>query len=86
MDNANNGTGGADLWPDYPASNHGGSGALAFADGHSEIRKWLEPFSPSVPSGVANIPVKKSKISNLQSAAPSHADLIWLQQRTTSLQ
>ena len=48
MDNANNGTGGADLWPDYPASNHGGSGALAFADGHSEIRKWLEPFSPSL--------------------------------------
>jgi prepilin-type N-terminal cleavage/methylation domain-containing protein/prepilin-type processing-associated H-X9-DG protein len=25
---------------DYPASYHGGSGGLAFADGHSEIHRW----------------------------------------------
>ena len=28
---------------DYPASNHGNSGALSFADGHAEIHKWMDP-------------------------------------------
>lgn len=28
---------------DYPASNHNGSGALSFADGHAEMHKWLDP-------------------------------------------
>ena len=28
---------------DYPASNHGASGALSFADGHAEIHKWVDP-------------------------------------------
>ena len=27
-------------WGDVPASYHGGSGSLAFADGHSELHKW----------------------------------------------
>ena len=27
---------------DYPASNHGSSGALSFADGHAEIHKWVD--------------------------------------------
>jgi prepilin-type N-terminal cleavage/methylation domain-containing protein len=29
-------------WRDLPASHHGGSGVLSFADGHSEIKKWRE--------------------------------------------
>ncbi len=28
---------------DYPASNHGSSGALSFADGHAELHKWIDP-------------------------------------------
>ncbi len=28
---------------DYPASNHGSSGALSFADGHAEIHRWMDP-------------------------------------------
>jgi len=28
-------------WGDVPASYHGGSGSISFADGHSEIHKWL---------------------------------------------
>jgi prepilin-type N-terminal cleavage/methylation domain-containing protein/prepilin-type processing-associated H-X9-DG protein len=37
---------------DSPASYHGGSGGLSFADGHSELHKWksayiLAPISPS---------------------------------------
>lgn len=27
---------------DYPASNHNGSGALSFADGHVEMHKWVD--------------------------------------------
>jgi len=30
-------------WVDLPASYHNGACGFAFADGHSEIKKWLEP-------------------------------------------
>jgi prepilin-type N-terminal cleavage/methylation domain-containing protein/prepilin-type processing-associated H-X9-DG protein len=29
-------------WRDMPASLHGGAGSFSFADGHSEIHRWLE--------------------------------------------
>lgn len=29
-------------WRDLPASFHNGAGSLSFADGHSEIKRWLE--------------------------------------------
>jgi len=32
-------------WEDLPASYHNGACGFAFADGHSEIKKWLEPFT-----------------------------------------
>lgn len=36
--------GGADAeWIDMPAKYHGDSGSFSFADGHSEIHKWLRP-------------------------------------------
>jgi prepilin-type N-terminal cleavage/methylation domain-containing protein/prepilin-type processing-associated H-X9-DG protein len=31
-------------WGDYPAAYHNGAGGLAFADGHSEIKKWRQPI------------------------------------------
>ena len=30
-------------WQDFPASYHSRSACIAFADGHSEIHKWLDP-------------------------------------------
>jgi len=30
-------------WRDLPASHHNGAGGLSYADGHSEIKKWLTP-------------------------------------------
>jgi len=33
----------ATQWGDTPASYHNGAGGLSFADGHSEIHKWLSP-------------------------------------------
>jgi len=33
---------GSEYWRDLPAHYHGRSGSLSFADGHSEIHKWME--------------------------------------------
>ncbi|MGH7953468.1 MAG: prepilin-type N-terminal cleavage/methylation domain-containing protein [Limisphaerales bacterium] len=33
---------GSEKWRDLPASYHDGDGSFSFADGHSEIHKWLE--------------------------------------------
>ena len=83
MQNVNTTPGGNGDWPDYPASNHGSSGALAFADGHAEVHKWTDPLSGNT-SGIANRPVQHAKITNLK--ATTLTDLIWLQTRTTVLQ
>jgi len=65
-------------WTDWPASNHGKSGALAFADGHAEIHRWTDP-------AIADRPVTHVKASALRATDP-YTDLRWLQERTTSLQ
>jgi len=36
----------ASEWRDLPSSMHSGGGNLSFADGHSEIHKWLETSGP----------------------------------------
>jgi prepilin-type N-terminal cleavage/methylation domain-containing protein/prepilin-type processing-associated H-X9-DG protein len=36
-------TDGRAYWRDLPASYHNGACGFSFADGHSEIRKWVEP-------------------------------------------
>jgi prepilin-type N-terminal cleavage/methylation domain-containing protein/prepilin-type processing-associated H-X9-DG protein len=37
-----------DTWSDMPASYHNGAAGYAFADGHSEIHKWLNPNTDHV--------------------------------------
>jgi prepilin-type processing-associated H-X9-DG protein len=64
-------------WKDWPASNHGNSGVLSFADGHVETHKWTDP-------AIANHPVTYKKLP-LPVTAP-FTDYLWLQERTTSLQ
>jgi prepilin-type N-terminal cleavage/methylation domain-containing protein/prepilin-type processing-associated H-X9-DG protein len=74
------GSGGTYTWNDYPANNHGNSGALSFADGHAEVHKWSDPNL--VPN-----PVKYSKNVNLPAGvAPDYKDLVWLRQATSALQ
>jgi prepilin-type processing-associated H-X9-DG protein len=34
---------GASQWGDLPASYHNGAAGFSFADGHSEIHRWLYP-------------------------------------------
>jgi prepilin-type N-terminal cleavage/methylation domain-containing protein/prepilin-type processing-associated H-X9-DG protein len=33
------------IWGNLPANYHNGAGGLSFVDGHSEIKKWLDPDS-----------------------------------------
>jgi prepilin-type N-terminal cleavage/methylation domain-containing protein/prepilin-type processing-associated H-X9-DG protein len=64
-------------WEDLPASYHGESGALAFADGHAEIHKWTDP-------SIKDRRVKKSSYAQGTASADA-TDLPWLQSHTTAL-
>jgi prepilin-type N-terminal cleavage/methylation domain-containing protein/prepilin-type processing-associated H-X9-DG protein len=63
---------------DYPASYHNGAAGLSFADGHVEIRKWVD--------GRTRQPVRFSN-SALPLNVPSayNNDMIWLAERTSAL-
>ncbi len=62
-------------WIDWPASFGNGTAALAFADGHSEIRKWISSET-------------QVKNGNVGQAAPRTAqgknDRYWISERTTA--
>ena len=68
----------AEGWYDLPASYHGGSGAISFADGHSETKAWRDPK-------IKDRPVKKTAHSPPLEANPN-TDLLWFQERTTQKQ
>jgi prepilin-type processing-associated H-X9-DG protein len=57
-------------WVDTPAAYHNGAGGLAFADGHSEIKKWRDPG------------VLKGQTPRFPGDRVS-GDLQWMQDRTT---
>jgi len=61
---------------DVPASYHGGSGALNFADGHSEIHRWLDPRTK--PKLTAD-----SRAQHL--LTPNNPDMTWLQSHSSTL-
>lgn len=66
-------TGANAIWVDLPAIRHNRGAVLAFADGHSEYKKWLDPTTTS-PSLIPKTP------------SPNNQDIAWLQQRTTGTQ
>ena len=60
---------------DFPASYHNQAGGLSFADGHSEIKRWLDPrTTPRLVKG-------DLVLDNLES--PNNRDVVWLQERCT---
>jgi prepilin-type N-terminal cleavage/methylation domain-containing protein/prepilin-type processing-associated H-X9-DG protein len=61
--------------PDFPASYHNGAGGLSFADGHAEIRKWVDPRTTP--------PVRKATVQTVNQA--NNQDVRWLWERTTRL-
>ncbi len=63
---------------DYPGCAHNGAGSFSFADGHAEIKKWLDPRTTPAkltPSGAGYPPEVPS---------PNNQDIRWLQDRCTS--
>lgn len=61
---------------DFPASYHNGAAGISFADGHAEIRKWLDPRTKP--------PAKYNNQLALNVASPNNQDMIWLADRTSS--
>jgi prepilin-type N-terminal cleavage/methylation domain-containing protein/prepilin-type processing-associated H-X9-DG protein len=61
---------------DFPASFHNGAAGISFADGHAEIRKWVDPRTRP--------PVKYNNNLQLNVPSPNNADMIWLSDRTSS--
>jgi prepilin-type N-terminal cleavage/methylation domain-containing protein/prepilin-type processing-associated H-X9-DG protein len=59
--------------PDFPASYHNGAGGLSFADGHAEIKKWIDPRTMP--------PIKQSTVTAIGQA--NNPDVVWLWERTT---
>ncbi|MCL5099049.1 MAG: type II secretion system GspH family protein [Candidatus Omnitrophica bacterium] len=60
-------------WDDFPASFHNGACGYSFADGHSEIHKWVDPRSKP--------PVKFNNYHRFPMAGS--ADYQWIKERTT---
>jgi len=61
---------------DFPASFHNGAAGISFADGHAEIRKWVDPRTRPA--------VRYNNNLQLNVASPNNADMIWLADRTSS--
>ncbi len=60
---------------DYPATYHNKAGGLSFADGHSEIRKWVDGRTAPV--------LKFGQLLPLGQPSPNNRDIDWLQERST---
>jgi prepilin-type processing-associated H-X9-DG protein len=60
---------------DFPASYHNGACGFSFADGHSEIRKWVDKRTIA--------PIKHAPMA-LNVASPNNRDVLWFADRTSS--
>jgi prepilin-type N-terminal cleavage/methylation domain-containing protein/prepilin-type processing-associated H-X9-DG protein len=61
---------------DYPASYHNGACGFSFADGHAEIRKWVDARTKA--------PIKHSNSLTLGIESPNNRDMIWLTEHTSA--
>ena len=63
---------------DFPASYHNRAGGFSFADGHAEIKKWVdERTTPPVTLGSSLF------YSQEYIASPRNRDIFWMQERST---
>jgi prepilin-type processing-associated H-X9-DG protein len=62
----------------FPASYHGGSGGLTFADGHAEIRRWISPQLQAPQQMGAQ--ARKWEFTAVPADNP---DMLWLRARAT---
>jgi prepilin-type N-terminal cleavage/methylation domain-containing protein/prepilin-type processing-associated H-X9-DG protein len=61
---------------DFPASYHNGACGWAFADGHSEIHKWVDPRTKPI--------LQKGQLLQLGVASPDNRDVLWMQEHASS--
>lgn len=62
---------------DFPASYHGRSAGIAFADGHAEIKRWVDRRTTP--------PVRVRQLLELDVPSPDNPDVAWLQERSSSV-
>lgn len=67
-------TSGTGKLTELPGSSHGKAGSVAFADGHAEIKKWI--------NGDTTPPVTTASPYKHNVSTTSNPDLAWLAQRT----
>ena len=63
---------------DMPGSYHNRAGGLSFADGHSEIRRWVDPRTL--------LPLQKDQVMTFDNETlkqPNNRDIFWMQERAT---
>ena len=60
---------------DFPASTHNGACGFSFADGHAEIRKWVDPRTRA--------PIRYNNLLTLGVDSPNNRDMIWLSEHTS---
>jgi prepilin-type processing-associated H-X9-DG protein len=61
-------------WVDLPASYHNGACGYCFADGHSEIKKWIV--------GNTKVPIKYLDFGRI-SVTSDQRDYLWVKDRTS---
>jgi prepilin-type N-terminal cleavage/methylation domain-containing protein/prepilin-type processing-associated H-X9-DG protein len=61
---------------DFPASFHNGACGFGFADGHSEIKKWLDARTKP--------PARYTGTMSLNAASPNNPDVVWMQERASA--
>ena len=64
-------------WRDFPSIAHGNATAFSFGDGHSEIRRWVDPQTISM--------VKACSENNLAHETHTSRDARWIVDRTSAL-
>ncbi|HOW64744.1 MAG TPA: prepilin-type N-terminal cleavage/methylation domain-containing protein [Candidatus Paceibacterota bacterium] len=69
--------GAAAMIVDYPASYHNRAAGFSFADGHAEIKKWLDPRTYPT--------LKKGQDLPLNVSSPNNPDVLWMQERSSVL-
>ena len=61
---------------DFPAAYHASGAGVSFADGHAQIKTWLDPRTSPV--------LRPGQPLPLGGASPNNLDVLWLQERSTS--
>lgn len=69
------------VWEDLPASFHDGACGFAFADGHSEIKRWVESFTRKP---VRYVDISFSGPPPVSLGPSEQRDHKWLQERTAA--